>query len=349
MRISLRHPCHALVGLVALIGALSPLACSGSTEPVNGGETTGEDQSLLKEGACIDESLGGATSCKAPEVWKKYVTDSCESRGLNVGSFNLGNECKGGNEAVKYSCCKPAPKPIPPKPYPNPGPACFGDAQGGPTSCKPAEVWTKYASDLCIAKGFQISHIGFAEACGDKSDPSGTGSFRWAKYECCDGSSPPPPPPPPPVCKTVELGDKTSCKPNGTWKEYAFDYCSQLKLTLTDISLGASCAPDSSQTAKVTCCDYSQPPQPPQPPPDPPKPTDPPPKPTDPPKPPPPPPPPPPQSCVGAGGTGACYDQATWKKIATDDCAKQGLTLTTLDFGGFCPNGGSDAKYTCCK
>lgn len=340
MRMSLRQ---GIAGAVAIFGTLgSLLACSGSVTP-SSSENLGEDQSLLKEGACFGESLGGATSCKPADVWKKYVAESCDSRGLDVGDFTLGAACKDGFDSVKYSCCKAPPKPVPPGPGPNPVPACFGDAQGGPTSCKPAEVWTKYASDLCLAKGSKITQISFADECAK-------GSFRWTKYECCDGSAPPPPPPPPPVCKTTELGDKTSCKPNGTWKEYAFDFCNNAKLVLTDLSVDGSCGPDSSMFAKVTCCeDVAVPPLPPKdPPPPPPK------DPKDPPQPPPPPkdpvpPTPPPQSCTGYSAP--CADAATIKQTASDTCAKQGLTLGSLDLGsGACAGPNQyEAKYTCCK
>jgi hypothetical protein len=253
-----------------------------------------------------------------------------------VGDFTLGDACgKGGFSDAKVACCKVGPKPIPP---PDPGgPVCFGDAQGGPTSCKPAEVWTKYASDLCVAKGSKISHISFAEDCGK-------GSFRWTKYECCDGSQPPPPPPPPVACKTDYIGGK--CLQNGAWKAAALDICAASKRILADLSLGASCGPDSSSEIKVTCCDH-----PPAPPPDP---TPYPPKdpvpPQEPPKDPGPPPSPPPSSCIAIYGEKACHDPGTWKQVAHDHCSQQGLTLNDLSFIAPCgANGGTSAKYTCCK
>lgn len=336
MAISLRQ---GLIGIVAILGALSPLACSGSAESqIKSGETLGEDQSLLKEGACFGEALGGPTSCKPLDVWKDYAVKACENRGLSISDFAVGAECKDGFSEVKYACCKPGPKPLPPKPGPNPGPACFGDAQGGPTSCKPAEVWTKYANELCQAKKSTITHIAFAEECTP-------GSFRYTKYECCDGSAPPPPPPPPPICKTTLLGDKTSCKPNGTWKEYAFDYCAQQKQVLADLSVDGACGPDHSTTAKVLCCDGpTPPPLPPQPP-----------QPPQPPKPeplPPEPPVPPTPACIGDYAKApVCTEAGDWKRIASDACAKQGLYLADLSLGAACsPSGGAyEAKYACCK
>jgi len=329
MSISLRQ---GIVGIVAVLGALSPLACSGSAESqIKPSESLGEDQSLLKEGACFGESLGGPTSCKPIETWKDYAAKACENRGLSLGDFAVGSECKGGFSDMKYSCCKVGPKPIPPKP---PGPVCFGDAQGGPTSCKPAEVWTKYANELCQAKGSAISHIAFAEECSP-------GSFRYTKYECCDGSAPPPPPPPPPVCESTLLGDKTSCKPNGVWKEYAFDYCAQRKQVLADLSVDGACGPDQSQFAKVLCCEGPTPPPVPPTPPQPPKPED----------PPTPPPPPPSPYCIGDyAKSPVCTSADGWKQHASDACTKQGLHLTAVSLGAPCANGGAyDAKYECCK
>jgi len=337
MRIALRQ---GLVGIAVWFGALAPLlACSGTTD-IAKGEPTGEDQSLLKEGACFGEALGGDTSCKPADTWKEYAAQACAARGLALSDFGLGAACQDGHADAKYSCCKTPPRPLPPKPGPRP-PACFGDAQGGPTSCKPAEVWTKYASDLCVTKGTQIAHIAFAEECGK-------GTFRYTKYECCD--SQPPPPPPPPPCETTVLGggegispnDTRACQPNGVWKERAFDHCRATNRELSDLSVDNACGNDMSSSAKVTCC--GGPPEPPRP--EPPYP--------EPPKPEPPAPPfpePPPPSCIGQGaGSSSCTDLASWKKIANDACASQGLQLAGLESGGNCPNGGAtEVKYLCCR
>lgn len=313
-----------LVALASLLGALSPLACSGSGAALD--EPLGEDQSLLKEGACIGEVLGGPTSCKPADVWKKYAYESCASRGLELSDLALGAACKGGHVEAKFACCKTPPKPVPP-PVPGPG-TCFADAQGGPTSCKPAEVWTKYASDVCLAKGAQISQIAFAEECGE-------GAFRWSKYECCDGAAPTPPPPV--ACKATELGDPTSCKPNGTWKEHAFNHCAEQKLTLTSLSLGEACGKDASRSVKVECCEAYPvpPPEPKDPGPLPPK------------------DPPPPPSCEGhyEGGPGSCKDPGTWKVYADEACAKAGAKLADIGYGASCGAAGavSEIKYVCCK
>jgi hypothetical protein len=329
---------RSIAGVLAFVGALAPLACSGSASAVPGRESTGEDQSLLQEGACFTEALGGPTSCKPIDTWKAYADQACESRGLGLGDFAVGAACDGGFVEAKYACCKQAPQPIPIDPGGDPVAACFGDAQGGPTSCKPAEEWTRFASELCTRKGSAIAHIAFAEECAP-------GSFRWTKYECCDSSAPPPPPPPPPTCSTTLLGDERSCKPYGAWKEYAFDYCARQKQTLTDLSFGASCGGDLARAAKVTCCTSPEPlPYPPPPPPDPVPPS------KEPPPEPPPQPLPPPDACTGSGGGGtSCVGTSAWKLSASEDCAKQGLHLTELYFGRTCANGAYEAKWTCCK
>jgi hypothetical protein len=309
---------NVVVGLFVMAGALSPLACSGADAVVGEDPASGSDQSLLKEGSCVSESIGGATSCKPAEVWKKYASDACTSKGLDLTDLSLGTACSGGFTEAKYACCKSAPKPVPPKP--GPPLACFGDSQGGPTSCKPAEVWKQYASDACHAKSARLARIDYADECAK-------GSYRWTKYECCDASKPPPPPPPPPVCKTDVLGGATSCKPDALWKEYAFNHCVDQKLSFSTMGLGPSCGKDQSTSVKVTCC---APPAPP------------------------PPPPPPPPSCDWRlqGGETSCKDPATWKQYSWEACNADGLKLGELSFpDAKCgPNGETSVvKFSCCK
>jgi hypothetical protein len=310
---------NVVVGLFAIAGALSPLACSGQDGDGVGEGAAAQDQALLQEGSCISEYMGGATSCKPADVWKKYAYDACASRGLDLTELNFGSTCSGGFTEAKYSCCKPAPKPVPPKPGPEPV-ACFADAQGGPTSCKPAEVWKQYASDACKAKGTSLVQIAYADECAK-------GSFRYTKYECCDATKPPPPPPPPPVCKTDVLGDATSCKPDGTWKEYAFNHCVDQKLAFSAMGLGPSCGAGMSTSVKVTCCEA---------------------------EPPPPPPPPPPPSCDwrSLGDPTSCKDPGTWKQYAYESCLKDGLKLADIGFPSTtCDASGSTSyvKFSCCK
>ncbi|MBS2017908.1 MAG: hypothetical protein JST00_33840 [Deltaproteobacteria bacterium] len=314
MGISLKN---VVVGMFAIPCALTAFACGGTDAQV-ADESVGTDGSLLKEGACIADVMGGATSCKSADTWKGYAADACKAKGLELSDVSYGTACKGGFTEAKFSCCKVAPVPVPPKPGPDPV-ACFGDAQGGPTSCKSSATWKQYASDACKAKGAQLTQIGYAEECGKDL-------YRWSKYECCDATKPPPPPPPPPVCKTTVLGDATSCKPDATWKEYAFYQCKDAGLAFGDMSLGPSCGKDQSTSVKVTCCQPATPP---------------------------PPPPPPPPVCDGRyeGGPTSCKSTTVWKQYASDACAKDGLKLGDIGYGASCGTGGdvSEIKYTCCK
>ncbi len=318
---------NVIAGGIALVSALGIVACSGARESdVTSGESTGADQSLLKEGACLSEALGDGTTCKSYDDLKLAAYESCTSRGLELTDLSLGAACKtekgieGASEA-KYACCKTGPKPVP-KPEPI---ACFVDAQGGPTSCKPVDVWTKYASEVCGAKNAKITQIAFAEECAKES-------FRYVKYECCDGSKPPPPPPPPPACKTTELGDGKTCVANGTWKEKAYYLCTDAKMVLTSLSLGTPCDKDGSTAVKVECCtdDLKPPPTEPLPP-------------------------KPQPSCTDTqeiGDLKTCNDPATWKKLAYESCLKQGLTLSDISYGGgVCGANGEThgAKFVCCK
>src|SRR5215207_1620460 len=115
------------LGIVTIVGVLAPVGCSS----VDAAEKVGEDHSMLTEGACISETLGGATSCKSLDTWKEYANEACQNRGLALTELTPGR-----------------------------------DGNGGPTSCKEAELWTKYASEMCAEKGASISQIAFSEECG---------------------------------------------------------------------------------------------------------------------------------------------------------------------------------------
>ena len=136
---------------------------------------------------CDDIALvGDETTCRSPEEWKVLVHDLCLKQGKVLADFSAGGgDCgQGGTRMAKYQCCVSAPPPPPPvtppppiDPPPPPG-RCEGASEGGPTSCKPPEVWKKYAADNCAAKGMALTDIGYAEDCGE-------GSFRFMKYLCC--------------------------------------------------------------------------------------------------------------------------------------------------------------------
>lgn len=55
---------------------------------------------------------------------------------------------------------------------------CDARTQGGPTSCKPADVWKTYASDDCARSGLVLSDITLRVACDG-------GNSRFVDYVCC--------------------------------------------------------------------------------------------------------------------------------------------------------------------
>jgi hypothetical protein len=247
------------IGTAVIFGAIALAACSGKAGEAGSGESTGEDRSLLKEGACLSESMGGTTSCKSPDDWKTAAADACASRGLELAELTLGTACKDGNVDAKYSCCKTGPKPSDGTTDPGSGGdtnACFTDAQGGPTSCKTDVTWKEYASELCAAKGATLTAIGFAEDCGGHS-------YRWAKYECCGDAIAPPvdgkePSDPGDTgaasCTTHALGG-TTCNTEAAWKGAAAEVCAKEGLVLTEIGYGATCAKAGTVSeVKFNCC-----------------------------------------------------------------------------------------------
>src|SRR3954462_1981533 len=43
--------------------------------------------------------------------------------------------------------------------------ACVGDYVGGPTSCKPADVWKQYAADSCKMRGLELTDLSLGATC----------------------------------------------------------------------------------------------------------------------------------------------------------------------------------------
>ena len=57
-------------------------------------------------------------------------------------------------------------------------PRCSGASEGGPTSCKDADTWKRYAAANCEAEGKVLTALSFAEPCAENHS-------RYMKYECC--------------------------------------------------------------------------------------------------------------------------------------------------------------------
>jgi hypothetical protein len=57
-------------------------------------------------GVCTSGHDGGETSCKSPETWKSYASETCAGQGLLLTDIAYGTECGGGNHRyMKYLCC----------------------------------------------------------------------------------------------------------------------------------------------------------------------------------------------------------------------------------------------------
>jgi hypothetical protein len=133
---------------------------------------------------CIEGIEGSETSCKSQAEWKELVHAICQARGEELTFYSIGGgDCGDGRTRyAKYQCCPPhpvlPPPPPPPPATPPPAPACFGASQGSDGSCKSPEVWRRYASDDCQARGASLTGIDFAVECGG-------GNYRFTKYVCC--------------------------------------------------------------------------------------------------------------------------------------------------------------------
>jgi hypothetical protein len=64
----------------------------------------------------------------------------------------------------------------------------------------------------------------------------------------------PVPPPTPGACEKRSMGGPTSCKPAGTWKQYAYDDCKASGMNLSEIYTREPCGGDSSVYVDYVCC-----------------------------------------------------------------------------------------------
>jgi len=118
---------------------------------------------------CIDDVMGGPTSCKPPEVWSDYVDRACRAQGLYTHGFKVRDSCGGGNyRFAHYRCCD-AP------------PSCRRVTLGGPTSCKDSATWFKYANDTCDQGGYTLLHFSLNTPCGTGTTPE----YRFTDFACC--------------------------------------------------------------------------------------------------------------------------------------------------------------------
>ena len=188
---------------------------------------------------CTSGSVVKADVCLDVGSLKKEADSACAGGGadLVVTGVTPYEECGFGlYHSLKYTCC--GREPPPPT-------ECETKVQGDATSCKPAAVWEKYASEDCAAAGGKLNGFSPNEDCGD-------GNTRYVKYTCC-GIAPPPPPPPIQCTTQVQGGDK-GCQPAAFWKDYASEACVAAGGTLMAYSPNQDCDKGDSRSVKFTCC-----------------------------------------------------------------------------------------------
>ena len=152
-------------------------------------------------------------------------------------------ECgEGGYRYVKYTCCGKAAPPPPPAPPSD----CSGKSQGSETSCKDAATWKQYASQDCEAAGSVLTAYSPGVECGG-------GGYRYVKYTCC-GQAPLPPAPRSSDCTDRSQSDETSCKPPGTWQQYASEDCQAAGVILVGFTPDVACGFGNYRGVKYTCC-----------------------------------------------------------------------------------------------
>ena len=202
--------------------------CCGSEPPPPPSPSECTSGSVVKADVCLD--VGSL---------KKEADSACAGAGADmvVTGITPYEECGFGlYHSLKYTCC--GREPPPPT-------ECETKVQGDATSCKPAAVWEKYASEDCAAAGGKLNGFSPNEDCGD-------GNTRYVKYTCC-GIAPPPPPPPIQCTTQVQGGDK-GCQPAAFWKDYASEACVAAGGTLMAYSPNQDCDKGDSRSVKFTCC-----------------------------------------------------------------------------------------------
>jgi hypothetical protein len=98
-----------------------------------------------------------------------------------------------------------------------------------------------------------------APACDGKivpcfADPCGNQQAVCKAGQCVLTSGAITPTPPPTACEKRTMGGPTSCKPAGTWKQYAHDDCAASGKVLSEITTREACGGDSSVYVDYVCC-----------------------------------------------------------------------------------------------
>jgi hypothetical protein len=218
-----------------------------------------------------------------------------------VDRIGFGERCdNGGTRVVEFQCC--------PDKRPPPPPMCVSGVEGSNTTCLSEAQWKERLGHACAEKGLGLTQLAFDGRCGDRD-----GMYSFAKFQCCGKE-----PPPPTMCVGMHQGGDTSCKPEGTWKEYAAQACKEKGLELTRLSFAEACD-GGYRLIKFECCAHKEPP----------------------------PPPPPMCKAVEVGRDVGCKDEAGWKEYVTHACGD--LVPADLAFGDKCDAGGIRLlKFQCC-
>lgn len=182
--------------------------------------------------------------------------------------------------AVCYGTCVPKKDPPPPPPKGEPCGAATCDAGmvccnascgvcvppgGGCTkqACLPPEppkgecatdADCRTFSNYCDGCGCEpLANSEKEPACNGKSvacfaDPCGNQKAVCKAGQCVLASATPT------ACEKRTMGGPTSCKPAGTWKQYAHDDCATSGAVLSEISTREPCGGDSSVYVDYVCC-----------------------------------------------------------------------------------------------
>ena len=197
---------------------------------------------------------GGA--CHDMAEWVELGQEKCKTAGLQLTNIHVGKPCKGGGfQAAKIECCEDAPKMVccetkagvafvPEKackltqilPDDKCAP-CQTQTWGGPSSCKPADVWVAYAEKHCKRLGLNLTAHSFGPQCAD-------GSYQTVTFTCCEEEPP---------CFPASLGNDGQCLAESDWMEQAQKVCKAQGMVVTQHNLGGQCK-GGWRAIKFECC-----------------------------------------------------------------------------------------------
>jgi hypothetical protein len=196
-----------------------------------------------------------------------------------------------------------------PQSAPAVAPNCTQLAEGGPSICQPIADWKLVMTAACAGRGLQLAETYFGESCG-------ADAVHSVSYSCCGAQ---PLPPAAEDCQSFSAGGAGVCQTPEEWKRADITQCESKGLSLSDISLSGDCGSGSFSNSTSLCCGGRSTPAP------------------------------TPTCTSTVYDTPGCRDEAAWRKVASDLCAKQSLTLSAIAFTDACGAGlWQNMKYACC-